>query len=198
MPGLVGASLTSFVAELHNCSARLHASYPTAQLVYRLSNWVCSRAFTGTWRANLHSYLRHPDSSRFTLACNEFGAIALNAAEREIELVHEAARPRTTAAVEDDPVASPAAALLLDSLTGGMCECSCDGLHYPPLMPALAVALARKLEFGGTHHQLAANASAPTERRQLAGVVQWAPQAYAQAAGTAGDPRGGGAEWKCE
>ena len=35
--------------------------------------------------------------------------------------------------------------MLQDSLTGGWCTCTCDGVHYPHLMPALIVNLADKI-----------------------------------------------------
>ena len=36
--------------------------------------------------------------------------------------------------------------VLQDSLTSGMCDCTCDGVHYPLIMPALIVALAEKVQ----------------------------------------------------
>ena len=35
--------------------------------------------------------------------------------------------------------------VLQDSLTSGMCACSCDGVHFPLIMPALIVQLAAKI-----------------------------------------------------
>jgi hypothetical protein len=47
--------------------------------------------------------------------------------------------------------------VLQDSLTGGLCVCSCDGVHYPQVMPALIVALAHKVARASLEPALAPN-----------------------------------------
>ena len=149
LPGVLGASLTSYLNELHNCSKHLRQRYSKALHIYKLSNWVCSDAFNGPWRENLHRYVRSPESPKFTLGFNEIGAIALNAAERELG--------RNGPDGKNDDHGLPAYTgrydlgqmgpmhVLQDSLTSGMCACSCDGVHFPLIMPALIVQLAAKI-----------------------------------------------------
>ena len=149
LPGVLGASLTSYLQELRACSAQLRATYARAVHIYKLSNWVCSDSFTGPWRDNVRRYTASVESPKHTLAFNEIGSLALHAAERELG--------RDGDGTGDDQGTEPyqgpydrgekgPAHVLQDSLTTGRCACTCDGVHYPLIMPALIVQLARKID----------------------------------------------------
>lgn len=165
--GVLGASMGSYLDELRNCSKHLRARYKRAVHIYKLSNWVCAESFNGPWRDSLHRYMRSPESPKYTLAFNELGAIALNAAERELG--------RDGDGTADDQATLPyvgsydlgvrgPAHVLQDSLTAGRCECTCDGVHYPLIMPALIVRLADKVQRLGN----ASSAPPPPGRAALA------------------------------
>ena len=92
---------------------------------------------------------RPPLAPLSPLSSLQLGALALNAAERELG--------RDADGSHDDQSASEwlagydlgkqgPAHVLQDSLTSGLCECTCDGVHYPHVMPAVIVGLADKLE----------------------------------------------------
>jgi len=110
-------TFTEYLWALRVCAAKLRKSFPSATLVYKMTNDICTSKYTGEYAEAAANWASRTEDIKYNMQSTNIGVQSLHVAERV--------------------VAFEANYTLMDPRVRSRCACtgSSDGRHYAYLIP---------------------------------------------------------------